>query len=106
MNPSVRYVKNKNKQKKRSTGTNLWTAKPARKSATLKPWGTYAAGKKEKKNESRWGRPVGCKAKTGSTTGDPWGQVQSSKEGGSEKERSRLTKTTTTREASTMLPSD
>ena len=29
----------------------------------VKPWGTYAAGKKEKKNELRGGRPVGCKAR-------------------------------------------
>ena len=42
----------------------------------------YAAGKKEQKNEPRGERPVGCKARTGSTTGDPWGQVQSSKKKG------------------------
>ena len=42
-------------------------------------WGMYAAGKKEEINEPRGERPVGCKARTGSTTGDPWGQVQSSK---------------------------
>ena len=39
----------------------------------------YAAEMKEKKNEPRGGGPVGCKARTGSTTGDPRGQVQSSK---------------------------
>ena len=39
----------------------------------------YAAGKKENKSEPREGRPVGCEVRTGSTTGDPWGQVQPSK---------------------------
>ena len=78
MNPNVRYIENKNK-KKWSTGTNLWAVKPVRKSVTLNPWGVYAAGRKEKKNEPRWGRPVGCKARKGSTTRDPWGQVQSNK---------------------------
>lgn len=79
MNPNVRYIENKNKEKW-STGTNLWAVKPVRKSVTLNPWGMYAARKKEKKNnEPREGRPVGCEARTGSTTGDPWGQVQSSK---------------------------
>ena len=77
MNPNVRYIENKNK--KRSAGTNVWAVKPVRKSVTLNLRGMYAAGKKEKKNEPRGGRPVGCKARTGSTTGDPWGQVQSSK---------------------------
>ena len=42
----------------------------------------YAAGKKEKKSEPREGRPVGCEARTGSTTGDPWGQVQPNKKKG------------------------
>ena len=73
-----RRVYRKQITKKRSTGTNLWAVKPVRKSVTLNPWGMYAAGKKEKKNEPREGRPVGCEARTGSTTGDPWGQVQSS----------------------------
>ena len=54
-------------------------AKPVRRSETLDPWGMYAAGKKENKNEPRGERPVGCKASTGLTTGDPWGQVQPSK---------------------------
>ena len=63
----------------RSTGTNLWAVKPVRKSVTLSLWGMYAAGKKEKGNEPRGGRHVGCKARMGSTMGDPWGQVQSSK---------------------------
>ena len=57
----------------------MWAVKPVRKSVTLDPWGMYAAGKKEKKNEPRGGRPVGCKARTESITGDPWGQVQSGK---------------------------
>ena len=30
--------------------------------------------KKKKKNEPRERRPVGCEARTGSTTGDPWGR--------------------------------
>ena len=78
MNPNVRYIENKNKEKW-STGTNLWAVKPVRTSVALNPWGVYAAGKKEKKNEPRERRPVGCKTITGSTTGDPWGQVQPSK---------------------------
>ena len=71
----------------RSTGTNLWAVKPVRKSVTLSLWGMYAAGKKEKGNEPRGGRHVGCKARMGSTTGDPWGQVQSSKKNGVKRER-------------------
>ena len=79
MNPNVRYIENKNKEKW-STGTNLWAVKPVRKSVTLNAWGIYAARKKEKKkNEPQWGRPVGCEARTGSTTEDPWGQVQPNK---------------------------
>ena len=45
----------------------------------MDPWGMYAAGKKEKNNEPRGERLVGCKARTESTTGDPWEQVQTSK---------------------------
>ena len=45
----------------------------------VEPWGMYAAGKNEKKNEPRRGRPVGWEARTGSTSGDPWWQVQPSK---------------------------
>ena len=78
MNPKVRHIENK-KQKKTSIGTNLWAVEPVRKSITLNPWGMYAAGKKEKKNKLSGGRPVGCNTRTGPTTGDPWGQVQSSK---------------------------
>ena len=70
LNPNVRYIENKSKEKW-STGTILWAVKPVRKSVTLNAWGMYAARKKEKKNEPREGRPVGCKARTGSTTGDP-----------------------------------
>ena len=54
-------------------------ATPVRRSVTLDPWGVYAARKKERNHEPKGERPVGCKARTGSTTGDPWGQVQSSK---------------------------
>ena len=72
MNPIVRYIENK-EQKKQSTGTNLWAVKPVRKSITLNPWGMYAAGKKEKKNEPRGERPVGCKAGTEVDDGGPAG---------------------------------
>ena len=77
LNPNVRYIENKNKEKW-STGTNLLAVRLVRKSVTLNAWGMYAARKKEK-NEPREGRPVGCEARTGSTTGDPWGQVQPNK---------------------------
>ena len=60
----------------------MLAVKPVRKSATLNPWGMYAAERNEKKNGPREGRPVGCKTRTGSTTGDPWGQVQASKKTG------------------------
>ena len=78
MNPNVRYIENK-KLKKRLTGANLWAVKPVRKSVTLNPWGMYAVGKKEQINEPRGRRLVACKARTGSSTGDPCGLVQLSK---------------------------
>ena len=59
--------------------TNLWAVKPVRRYVPLNPWALYATGKKREDNSPRGGGPVGCKARTGSTTGDPWGQVQSSK---------------------------
>ena len=36
LNPNVMYIENKNKEKW-STGTNLWTVNPVRKSVTLNP---------------------------------------------------------------------
>ena len=45
----------------------------------VEPLGHVCRSKKKEKNEPREGRPVGCEARTGSTTGDPWGQVQPSK---------------------------
>ena len=76
MNPNVMYIENKNKEKW-STGTNLWVVnKASTEVGNVEPLGMYAAGKKENKSEPREGRPVGCEARTGSTTGDPWGQVQ------------------------------
>ena len=75
MNPNVMYIENKNKEKW-STGTNLWVVnKASTEVGNVEPLGMYAAGKKENKNnEPREGRPVGCEARTGSTTGDPWGR--------------------------------
>ena len=49
----------------------------------MNPWGMYAAGKKEKKHEPGWGRPVGCKARTGSTTGTLGGRYNQEEEKGS-----------------------
>jgi len=73
------YIENKNKEKW-STGTNLWVVnKASTEVGNVEPLGMYAAGKKENKSEPREGRPVGCEARTRSTTGDPWGQVQPSK---------------------------
>ena len=45
----------------------------------VEPLGHVCHWKKEKKNEPREVRPVCCEARTGSTTGDPWGQEQSRK---------------------------
>jgi len=65
------YIENKNKEKW-STGTNLWVVnKASTEVGNVEPLGMYAAGKKENKSEPREGRPVGCEARTGSTTGDP-----------------------------------
>ena len=48
----------------------------------------YAARKKEKKNnEPREGRPVGCEARTGSTTGDPWGRYNQARKKRFKRER-------------------
>ena len=47
--------------------------------SNVEPVGHVCRWKKKKKNEPRWGRPVDCEVRTGSTRGDPWGQVQSSK---------------------------
>ena len=55
----------KNNNKKRSTGNNLWAAKPVRNSVMLDSSGMYSAGKKDKKNQPRGKRPVGCKSRTG-----------------------------------------
>ena len=63
----------KDNNKKWSAGINMWAVKPVRTSVTLEPWGMYAAGENENKNEPRGGRPVGCKARTGSITGGPLG---------------------------------
>ena len=49
------------------------------KVGNVQPLGHVCRWKKKKENAPREGRPLGCKARTGSTTGDPWGQVQSSK---------------------------
>ena len=46
-------------------------AKPARRSATLDPWGMHAAGKKDTKNEPRGEIPVGCKVGTEVDDGGP-----------------------------------
>ena len=49
----------------------------------VEPLGHVCRWKKKKKNEPREGRPVGCQAGTGSTTGDPWGQSSKKKRGSS-----------------------
>ena len=61
LNPNVRYIENKNKEKW-STGTNLWAVRPVRKSVTLNPWGLYAAGRKTTKMSQSgvdYGGPLG-----------------------------------------------
>ena len=42
----------------------------------VEPLGHVCRWKKQHKNEPREGRPASYKTRTGSTTGDPWGQVQ------------------------------
>ena len=43
--------------------------------------------KKKKKHEPREGRPVGGEARTGSTTGDPWGRYNQAIRKGDKRER-------------------
>ena len=45
----------------------------------VEPLGHVCRWKKQHKNEPREGRPASYKTRTGSTTGDPWGQVQPNK---------------------------
>ena len=51
----------------------MWAAKLVERLVTLDPWGMYAAGKTEKKNEPRGEILVGFKARTGVDYGRPLG---------------------------------
>ena len=77
MNPRVRYVeKQKQKTVNRNQGLGCKASTEVGNVGVLEH---VRRRKEEKKNKPRRGRPVRCKAITESTTGGPWGQVQSSK---------------------------
>ena len=79
MNPNVRYIENKQNKTKMVNRNQPVLSKASTEVGNVEPLGHVCRWKKKKTNEPREGRLVGCKARTGSTTGDPWVQVQSIK---------------------------
>ena len=82
LNPNVRYIENKNKQKTVNRNQPVG-CKASTEVGNVEPLGMYAAGKKDKKNEPREGRPVGCETRTGSMVWD----LKSSQQGADGQQR-------------------
>ena len=85
MNPNVRYIENKNKQKKvnriQPVGCTAST-----EVGNVEPLGHVCRWKKKKKNEPRKRRPVGCEARAESNTGTLGGRYNQARRKGFKRE--------------------